>query len=53
MVLEGSPEYELHFNPTDTLSASQKHYAATQLALFKSWYRSWSGAGAGAGPAVT
>ena len=41
MVLEGSPEYELHFNATDTLSASQKRYASDQLKLFKSWYRAW------------
>ena len=42
MVLEGNPEYELHFCETDRLSASQKHYAETQLKLFKSWYRDWS-----------
>lgn len=43
MVLEGNPEYELHFQPTDELSQSQKHYAASQLALFKAWYRDWTG----------
>ncbi len=43
MTLEGSPEYEHHFLPTDALSASQKHFAATQLALFKAWYRHWAG----------
>jgi 4-hydroxy-tetrahydrodipicolinate synthase len=42
MVLEGSPEYELHFNETDALSASQKHYVETQLKLFKSWYSHWT-----------
>jgi 1-pyrroline-4-hydroxy-2-carboxylate deaminase len=42
MVLEGSPEYELHLNPADALSPSQRHYAATQLKLFKAWYRGWS-----------
>jgi 4-hydroxy-tetrahydrodipicolinate synthase len=42
MVLEGNPEYELHFCETDALSASQKHYAATQLKLFKNWYGGWS-----------
>jgi 1-pyrroline-4-hydroxy-2-carboxylate deaminase len=42
MVLEGSPEYEHHFLPTDALSASQKAYAASQLALFKAWYRDWA-----------
>ncbi|MDP1702973.1 MAG: dihydrodipicolinate synthase family protein [Aestuariivirga sp.] len=44
MVLEGSPEYELHFNETDGLSASQKTYATRQLALFKNWYREWQAA---------
>jgi 4-hydroxy-tetrahydrodipicolinate synthase len=44
MVLEGNPEYELHFCATDALSASQKHYAETQLKLFKAWYRDWSAA---------
>ncbi|HVJ42126.1 MAG TPA: dihydrodipicolinate synthase family protein [Dongiaceae bacterium] len=42
MVLEGSPEYELQLNPSDKLSASQKHYAETQLKLFKTWYRNWT-----------
>ena len=44
MVLEGNPEYELHFNATDALSPSQRHYAGSQLKLFKSWYRAWSAA---------
>jgi len=42
MLLEGNPKYELHFNASDALSASQKGYAADQLALFKSWYGEWS-----------
>ena len=42
MVLEGNPEYALHFCPTDALSASQQRYAEDQLALFKAWYRGWS-----------
>lgn len=42
MVLEGNPEYTLNLNPTDELSASQKRYAAQQLALFKTWYAGWS-----------
>lgn len=41
MVLEGSPEYALHFNSTDALSASQKHFARSQLELFKAWYAAW------------
>lgn len=42
MVLEGNPEYELHFNETDTLSASQKSYATQQLKLFKTWHGNWA-----------
>ena len=41
MVLEGHPEYELHFNPTDALTPSQRNFAASQLKLFKSWYAGW------------
>ena len=41
MVLEGDPEYALHFNASDALSASQQHFAETQLNLFKSWYADW------------
>ncbi len=42
MVLEGHREYTLHFNESDELSASQKHYAKSQLALFHNWYADWS-----------
>ena len=42
LVLEGEAEYALHFTPSDALSASQRHYAETQLALFKAWYANWS-----------
>jgi 4-hydroxy-tetrahydrodipicolinate synthase len=42
MVLEGHGEYALHFNESDALSASQRHYAETQLRLFKNWYKAWS-----------
>jgi dihydrodipicolinate synthase/N-acetylneuraminate lyase len=42
MVLEGSPEYALHFNASDALSASQRHYAENQLRIFKAWYARWS-----------
>ena len=41
MVLEGDPEYALHFNASDALSASQRNYATQQLELFKTWHRSW------------
>ncbi len=43
MVLEGNPEFALHFNAGDELSASQKHFVETQLALFKNWYANWEG----------
>ncbi len=41
MVLTGNPEYALHFNATDALSESQKHFAVTQLKLFQDWYQGW------------
>lgn len=41
MELEGGAEYALHFNETDALSDGQKHFAATQLRLFKAWYANW------------
>ncbi|MBD3763829.1 MAG: dihydrodipicolinate synthase family protein [Rhodobacterales bacterium] len=42
MVLQGNPEYALHFNPTDALTPSQRVWAETQLAQFKTWYAAWS-----------
>lgn len=42
MVLEGNPEYELHFNASDALSPSQKAYATEQHKLFRAWYGEWS-----------
>jgi 1-pyrroline-4-hydroxy-2-carboxylate deaminase len=42
MVLEGNPEYELHFNASDALSESQKTFARDQLRLFKTWYAGWA-----------
>lgn len=44
MVLEGHPEYEHHFNPTDALSASQREFAHRQWSLFKAWWNQWPGA---------
>jgi 4-hydroxy-tetrahydrodipicolinate synthase len=41
MVLQGDPEYALHFNESDALTASQRHYAAAQLELFQRWYANW------------
>jgi 4-hydroxy-tetrahydrodipicolinate synthase len=45
MVLEGNPEYALHFNPSDALSPSQKAYASEQHRLFKAWHAGWSAHG--------
>jgi len=42
MVMEGSPEYKLHFNQTDRLTDSQRAYCEAQLRQFKSWYSKWS-----------
>lgn len=42
MVLQGDAEYALHFNPTDELTPSQRAWAETQFAHFKTWYASWS-----------
>jgi 4-hydroxy-tetrahydrodipicolinate synthase len=42
MVVKGDAEYTLHFNETDELSASQRGYVEAQLALFETWYATWS-----------
>lgn len=44
MVLEGHPEFERHFNPTDALSSTQREFIRSQWVLFKSWWESWKGA---------
>lgn len=44
MVLEGHPEYEHHFNPTDRLSPTQREFMRTQWELFKAWWSRWPGA---------
>jgi 1-pyrroline-4-hydroxy-2-carboxylate deaminase len=44
MALNGDAEYELHFNESDALSGSQKHFAEAQLTLFKTWWAAWRGA---------
>ena len=43
LVLNGESEYELHFNETDKLSASQKSFIEQQYELFKNWWASWDG----------
>jgi dihydrodipicolinate synthase/N-acetylneuraminate lyase len=42
MVLNGDAEYTLHFNETDMLSDSQRHYLEAQYQLFKGWYADWN-----------
>ncbi len=44
MVLEGDDAYVYHFNPTDSLSASQKQFLEDQWRLFRTWWSSWPGA---------
>ena len=43
MSLEGHAGYEVHFNPEDMLSGSQRRHAAQQLEQFKAWWRNWPG----------
>jgi 4-hydroxy-tetrahydrodipicolinate synthase len=43
MVLEGNPEYEHHFNPSDELSTTQRAFVRTQWQLFKDWWDRWPG----------
>ena len=42
MVLKGHAEYTLRFNESDALTASQRGFAEAQLALFETWYATWS-----------
>ena len=44
MVLNGNPEYALHFNETDALTDAQRRYAEQQYALVRAWYADWSAA---------
>lgn len=42
LVLNGEEEYRLHFNETDELSASQRHYCEQQYTLFQKWFADWA-----------
>lgn len=42
MVLNGEDEYRLHFNETDSLSDSQRHYIEAQYKLFRTWFDNWA-----------
>ena len=46
LCLRGNSDFELHFNPTDELTASQRRYAESQLQLFLNWWERWPGASA-------
>ena len=43
LVLLGDNDYALHFNETDSLSASQTGFVETQLNLFMDWWNNWPG----------
>ena len=43
LVLNGDTEYTLHFNETDELSASQRHFVEQQYAQFNRWWSEWDG----------
>lgn len=44
MVLEGNPEYALHFNESDALSPTQRAFLKAQWSEFKAWWSRWPGA---------
>ena len=43
LTLRGEDGYNLHFNPTDQLTDSQKGFARLHLARFDAWWQSWDG----------
>jgi 4-hydroxy-tetrahydrodipicolinate synthase len=43
LTLLGDADFELQLNPTDSLSPSQREFAASQLRLFQNWWESWPG----------
>ncbi len=45
LVLNGEPEYRLHFNESDELNDAQRNYCEQQYELFKSWFADWSAQG--------
>lgn len=42
LVLNGEPEYALHFNADDELSSSQRGFAEQALQRFRGWYEAWA-----------
>lgn len=43
MTLRGETAYQHHANPADTLSSSQKRFAAMHLERFDKWFAAWDG----------
>lgn len=43
LTLVGDQDYKHHFNESDRLSDSQRHFAETQLRTFQAWWASWPG----------
>ncbi len=43
LFLNGDTEYTLHFNETDELRASQRHFVEQQYAQFNKWWSQWDG----------
>ncbi|MFN3191006.1 MAG: dihydrodipicolinate synthase family protein [Aureliella sp.] len=43
MELEGSPEYQHHFNSSDQLSSSQRAFLTGQWQMFRQWWDGWDG----------
>lgn len=43
LFLQGDRDYELHFNKSDELSASQKGFAEAQFNIFRTWWDLWEG----------
>jgi 4-hydroxy-tetrahydrodipicolinate synthase len=41
MVLDGNPEYEHHFNKSDTLSHSQRDQIENEWKRFRGWWDNW------------
>lgn len=49
LTLLGDSDFELHFNESDELNASQKHFAEAQLKQFQNWWETWPGKSYGEG----
>lgn len=43
LTLVGDEDYQHHFNESDCLSDSQRHFAEAQLKAFQAWWSSWPG----------